>query len=76
VGIKEVIDMTYWDIKNIVKGTRAPLACENVHLENVIIEEGKDDEGHFYRLTTAQNNGWCKVTHYYETGTTTEEYTK
>jgi hypothetical protein len=68
--------MTYWDIKNIVKGKRAPLDYENEYLENVIIEEGRDDEGHFYRLTTAQGNGWCRVTHYYETGITTEEYIK
>ncbi len=66
--------MTYWDIKNIVQGKRLPLACENECLENVIIEEGKDSEGHFYRLTTAQNNGWYRATHYYETGTTTETY--
>lgn len=68
--------MTYWDIKKIVKGQRPPLTCENECLENVIIEESKDNEGHFYRLTTAQGNGWCKVMHYYETGTITEEYMK
>ena len=68
--------MTYWDIKNIVKGRRTPLNYENEYLENAIIEEGKDDEGHFYKITVAQGNGWCKVTHYYETGTITEEYTK
>lgn len=68
--------MTYWDIQNIVKWQRAPLACENEQFENVVIEEGRDDEGHFYRLTTAQSNGWCKVAHYYETGTITEEYMK
>ena len=60
--------MTDWDIKNIVKGKRTTLSCENEYLENVIIEEGHDDEGHFYKLTTAQDNGWCKETRYYATG--------
>jgi hypothetical protein len=68
--------MTYWDIKNIVNGRRSPLTCENEHLENCVIEEGKDDAGHFYRLTVSQGNGWCRVMHYYETGVTTEEYVR
>ena len=66
--------MTYWDIKSIIKAKRTPLACENECLENVVVEEGRDDEGHFYKLTTTQDNGWCGVTHYYETGIITETY--
>lgn len=68
--------MTYWDIRNIVKGNRLPIACENECFENAIIEEGRDDEGHFYQLTVAQGNGWCRVMHYYETGIITEDYVK
>ena len=67
--------MTYWDIKRVVQG-KAPTIVENECLENVILEEGRDDEGHFYRLTTAQGNGWCRVDHYYETGLITESYEK
>ena len=66
--------MTYWDIKNIVKGRRPPLVCENECLENVIIEEGEDEGRHFYRLTASQGNGWLKVNYYYEDGTITETY--
>ena len=67
--------MTYWDIRKIVKG-KTPVAAENECLENVVIEEGRDEEGHFYRLTTSQGNGWLKVNHYYETGVITENYEK
>lgn len=68
--------MTYLDIMNIVKGHKLPLACINEDTENAIITEGRDDEGHFYRLTVAQHNDWCRVMHYYETGVITEEYIK
>lgn len=40
----------------------------------VIVDRGKDEAGRFYRLTTAQSNGWLKVNHYYEDGTVTETY--
>lgn len=68
--------MTYRDIMYTVKGHKLPLSCKNECFENSIIEDGKDEEGHFYKLTVAQSNGWCRVIHYYETGAITEEYMK
>lgn len=68
----------YEKIKGIIssKGLNPPLSAENEDGEYTIIEEGKDGCGHFYQITTAQNNDWCRVNRYYEDGTTTETFEK
>ena len=68
----------YEKIKQTIasKGLITPLSAENEEREYQIIEEGKDGCGHFYQITTAQNNDWCRVYRYYEDGTTTETFEK
>ena len=50
--------------------------AENQDGEPVIIEEGRSEAGHFYRLTTAQHNNWCRINVHYEDGSVDEIYKK
>jgi len=68
--------MTYKEIKKLVEGKALPILAGNQDSEPVIIEEGRSDSGHFYRLTTAQHNNWCRISVYYEDGSTDEIYQK
>lgn len=70
--------MPYKEIKKQVKkfGGELPLTARNNNDENVIIEEGREDGVHYYKLTTAQNNDWLRINHYYEDGTVTETFDK
>nr|WP_325301863.1 hypothetical protein [uncultured Dysosmobacter sp.] len=68
--------MTYKEIKRLMEGRSLPVLAKNQDEEPVIIEEGRSEAGHFYRLTTAQNNNWCRINVYYEDGSTDEIYQK
>ena len=68
--------MTYNEIKKMVEGKALPIMGENQDGEPVIIEEGRSEAGHFYRLTTAQHNNWCRINVHYEDGSTDEIYKK
>jgi len=68
--------MTYKEIKKMVEGKSLPIMGENQDGEPVIIEEGRSEAGHFYRLTTAQHNNWCRYNVFYEDGSTDEIYKK
>lgn len=70
--------MTYKEIEKATKGKTFPLAGKNEDGENIIIQAGRDDDvgGRFFKLTTAQGNGWTRIEHIFEDGTTTEEYEK
>ena len=76
-------DTTYYDMMKKraerwkADGHTFPVASENWNGEATILTEGETEEGkHFFRLRTAQKNGWIAVTTYYEDGTVTETYEK
>ena len=68
--------MTYESIKNHIAESRGelPLWAKNENGELVIIEERISDGIPFYRLTTVQNNNWCRINCYYADGTINETY--
>ena len=67
--------MSYNELRKLVGGRKLPISATNENGENVIIEEGSDNElGHFYRTETAQHNNWCRINYYYENGDTEELY--
>ena len=69
--------MTYESIKNHIaeSGGELPLSAKNENGELVIIEERKDTDGNpYYKLTTVQNNNWCRINCYYADGTIDETY--
>ncbi len=67
---------SYYEIlKRRAQGQTLPLAGQNASGENFILSEGRDQDGrHFYRLETAQHNGWCAITTYYENGDQEETF--
>lgn len=67
--------MTYQEIKQLCQGKHLPTTAKNEDGENVIIEQGCD-EMNFFKLTTAQNNGWARINLIYEDGSTDELYQK
>lgn len=70
---------TYKEIKEFTKDCELPFTATNDEEENVIIEHGREDDGlkeHFYKITTAQKNGWLRINIYWEDGTTEEMYEK
>ena len=68
--------MTYESIKNHIaeSGGELPLSAKNENGEFVIIEERISDGIPFYRLTTVQDNNWCRINCYYADGTIDETY--
>lgn len=67
----------YQQITRLTKGKQLPMvATSTVTNEKVLIEQGKDGVGHFYRLTTTQSNRWHRINTYYADGTTEETYEK
>ena len=48
---------------------------KNENGELVIIDERFSEEGNpYYKLTTVQNNNWCRINCYYADGTIDETY--
>ena len=68
--------MTYQELKKLCEGKHLPISGKNVDGENVIIAHGKDQERSFYKLTTAQHNGWTRINFVYEDETHEELYKK
>ena len=69
--------MTKFDeLKCLTQGKILPVAYRNIDLEVVIIEYGITNGERFFRVTTAQHNGWCRINTYWESGTTEETYRK
>ena len=69
--------MTYESIKNQIaeSGEELPISAKNENGELVIIEEGTTaDDIHYYRLTTVQNNNWCRINTYCADGAIDETY--
>jgi hypothetical protein len=68
--------MTYKEIQSWCNNENIPTFDINDDGENVIIEAGKNEMGKYYKLTTVQHNGWCRVNYYYEDGCMEETYEK
>lgn len=68
--------MTYQEFKSITDGKQLPISGKNDNNENVIISHGTIDGRKYYKLTTAQNNGWTRFNYIYEDGDTEESFTK
>jgi hypothetical protein len=68
--------MTYKEIKKQTEGKTFPIAGENEDGEAVVVEVGERDGERFFKATTAQHNGWCRLNIYWEDGTTEELYRK
>ena len=69
--------MTYESIKNQIaeSGGELPISAKNENGELVIIEERTTTDGiPYYRLTTVQDNDWCRINSYYADGTIDETY--
>ena len=67
--------MNYNELRKLISGKNLPISATNENGENVIIEEGSDNElGHFYRTENAQHNNWVRINYYYENGDTEELY--
>ena len=69
--------MDYKTLDVLLENRTLPICTINEDGENIIVVWGVDKEmGAFYKLTTAQKNGWCRINTYYEDGTCEEEYVK
>lgn len=76
--------MTYIKLERLTANKNFPLAGVNSDGENVIIEKGVDKwtyqneglEREFFKLTTAQHNGFTRINFYYDDGQVDEFYTK
>ena len=49
---------------------------KNENGENVIVSHGKIGSRKYYKLTTAQNNGWTRYNYVYEDGDAEESFAK
>lgn len=74
--MKKWVGLTvYAEIAQLVGAKSLPLAGRNSHGEAVVIERGSDRNlGSFYRVTTSQDNGWCRINTYYENGDQEQTY--
>ena len=61
-------------IRNAVSGRELPIGSTSANGELLIIEQGKDDAGAYYRIKALQDNGWCRISTYYAGGDATETY--
>lgn len=71
--------MTYKELEKLTEGKTFPICGTNEDGENVIIEHGYNEEwsgGKFFKLTTAQHNGWMRTNYIFEDGTVEELYKK
>lgn len=66
----------FYELKNMTQGKILPVIYRNVDNEVIIIEYGISNEERFFRVTTVQHNGWCRINTYWESGTTEETYKK
>ena len=64
--------MTYKELQQLVKYHELPVCGKNEDGENVIVEHGNC----YFKVTTAQNNGWTRINVYHANGTTEETYQK
>ena len=68
--------MTFRELMELTKNHTLPIDATNDEGEFVIIEAGTRDGERYFRLTTAQHNGWCRINYVYEDGTVEELFEK
>ena len=68
--------MDYKELKKMTKGKQFPLAGRTAKNEPVIIEQGETDNGHFFKLTIAQDNNWCRIVTFWANGDAEETFKK
>lgn len=68
--------MTYKELKRMLTNKTLPIMGRNQDGEPVLIEEGRNEDGHLYQLSTSQDNGWLRINTYYEDGSIDETYSK
>lgn len=66
--------MLFEELEKLLDGKTPPAIGTNDKGENVVIEAGRDESGRFYRIETAQSNGWLRVETIYEDGSRDETY--
>lgn len=74
--------MTYREIQSLCYGKNLPIAAKNQDGENVVIEQGSERwryqgetwERHFFKLSTAQHNGWTRINMLFDDGMSDEFY--
>ena len=64
------------ELKRMTQDKVLPLICKNEDNEVVIIEYGITNGERFFRVTTVQDNDWCRINTYWESGTIEETYKK
>lgn len=60
--------MTYQEIAASTAAHHLPITAINEHGENVIIEHSKHEGTCYFKVTTAQHNGWCRIDYIYADG--------
>lgn len=63
----------YEELLDRTKNVDLPALC-TINEETAIVTRGVDDCGKYFKVDTAQNNGWLRINHYYEDGTITETF--
>jgi hypothetical protein len=68
--------MNYQEIKSYIKESGFNLPANGTDNEGnpIIVSEGSVDGNHYYRVDTAQNNGWVRVNCYYADGQQDETF--
>ena len=66
----------YERIRNLVCDRNLPVGGVTASGEYIIIEQGQDEAGAFYRVTTLQDNDWLRLNIFYANGDTSETYRK
>lgn len=67
---------TFEEIREFIRGKHLPLNGTNENGENIIIQIGANSHDVYFKVTTVQHNGWCRVNYYYEDGRMEEMYEK
>ena len=76
--------MTYKELQELTEGRSLPLFGKNEDGENVIIEHRTEKYTHdldsiervYFKISTAQHNGWMKIVHIYDDGSVEGFYRK
>jgi hypothetical protein len=66
----------YKQISRLTNGKNLPMVAKSADNENVIIERGNDGFQDFFKVTTAQHNGWNRINTYYSDGSADETYSR
>ena len=61
-------------IRELLRDRNLPVGGVTASGEYIIIEQGQDEAGAFYRVTTLQDNDWLRINTLYANGDSTETY--